>query len=179
MCESERLSAERAKAVLVNWARHATGVEVAFLGHDRYRRALVDMRLNGRRVARAMVETGNGRRYFGNLRGGWCAEGRGGAMFRRILIANRGEIACRVIRTAREARRAHRRGLFRRRRRRAACGEADEAVRIGAAAGGESYLRGDAIIAAAQATRRRGDPSGLRLPVGERRLRRGGRWRRA
>ncbi len=70
-------------------------------------------------------------------------------MFRKILIANRGEIACRVIRTARrmgvatvavysdaDARALH-------------VEMADEAVRIGPAPVGESYLRGEKIIAAA------------------------------
>jgi 3-methylcrotonyl-CoA carboxylase alpha subunit len=70
-------------------------------------------------------------------------------MFSKILIANRGEIACRVMRTARrmgvatvavysdaDAHSLH-------------VAEADEAVRIGAAPVGESYLRGDRIIQAA------------------------------
>jgi 3-methylcrotonyl-CoA carboxylase alpha subunit len=73
-------------------------------------------------------------------------------MFRKILIANRGEIACRVIRTARrlgvrtvavysdaDAGALHVR-------------QADEAVHIGGSPVGESYLRGDRIIAAAKAT---------------------------
>ena len=71
-------------------------------------------------------------------------------MFKKILIANRGEIACRVIKTARkmgittvavysdaDARAKHVR-------------EADEAVWIGAAAATESYLDADRIIAAAK-----------------------------
>ena len=70
-------------------------------------------------------------------------------MFSKILIANRGEIACRVMHTARrmgvctvavysdaDAHSLH-------------VAEADEAVRIGAAPVGESYLRGDRIIQAA------------------------------
>jgi 3-methylcrotonyl-CoA carboxylase alpha subunit len=72
-------------------------------------------------------------------------------MFTKILIANRGEIACRVAATARrmgirtvavysEADAAARHV--------AAC---DEAVLIGPAPAKESYLRGDAIIAAALA----------------------------
>ena len=73
-------------------------------------------------------------------------------MFRKVLIANRGEIACRVIRTARrmgvatvavysdaDARSLH-------------VAEADEAVRIGPAPVSQSYLKGDVIIAAAKAT---------------------------
>ena len=71
-CDAERVAAEQARRVLDTWARHATSTEVAFLGRDRYDRQLVDMRLSGQRVAASMVETGNGRRYFGNLRGGWC-----------------------------------------------------------------------------------------------------------
>ncbi|TAL27064.1 MAG: acetyl/propionyl/methylcrotonyl-CoA carboxylase subunit alpha [Aquabacterium sp.] len=73
-------------------------------------------------------------------------------MFTKILIANRGEIACRVMRTARrlgirsvavysdaDAQAKHVR-------------EADEAVHIGPAAARESYLRGDRIIEAALRT---------------------------
>jgi 3-methylcrotonyl-CoA carboxylase alpha subunit len=72
-------------------------------------------------------------------------------MFDTILIANRGEIACRIIRTAQsmglrcvavfsdaDASAKHVR-------------MADRAVHIGGAAPAESYLRGDAIIAAARA----------------------------
>jgi len=73
-------------------------------------------------------------------------------MFTKILIANRGEIACRVAATAR------RMGI----KTVAVYSEADanakhvavcdEAVAIGPAAAKESYLRGDKIIAAAKAT---------------------------
>jgi acetyl-CoA carboxylase biotin carboxylase subunit len=73
-------------------------------------------------------------------------------MFTSLLIANRGEIACRVIRTARrmglrtiavysdaDARALH-------------VQMADEAVHIGPAPVSESYLRADAILAAARQT---------------------------
>ncbi len=71
-------------------------------------------------------------------------------MFRTILIANRGEIACRVIRTARRMgirtvavfSEADRDALHVR--------MADEAWYIGRAPARESYLLGDAIIAAAK-----------------------------
>ncbi|QRZ15914.1 acetyl/propionyl/methylcrotonyl-CoA carboxylase subunit alpha [Paracoccus methylovorus] len=73
-------------------------------------------------------------------------------MFQKILIANRGEIACRVIDTARklgvrtvavysDADRAARHVAL-----------ADEAVHIGGPAPRDSYLRGDTIIAAALET---------------------------
>jgi endonuclease YncB( thermonuclease family) len=71
-CAGERAAAERAKQVLATWVWYATSTEVAFLGRDRYGRVLVDLRLSGQRVATGMVETGNGRRYSGALRGGWC-----------------------------------------------------------------------------------------------------------
>jgi 3-methylcrotonyl-CoA carboxylase alpha subunit len=73
-------------------------------------------------------------------------------LIQSLLIANRGEIACRVIRTARamgirtvavysdaDAKALHVR-------------QADEAVHIGASPAAESYLRGDRIIEAALAT---------------------------
>src|SRR5438105_4359994 len=73
-------------------------------------------------------------------------------MLKSVLIANRGEIACRVIRTARrlgirtvavysdaDAKALHVR-------------MADEAVHIGPSPARESYLRGDRIIEAAKAT---------------------------
>ena len=76
----------------------------------------------------------------------------GVGMFSKILIANRGEIACRVIRTAKrmgiatvavysdaDARAPH-------------VMMADEAVRIGPAPAAESYLKAELIIAACKAT---------------------------
>ena len=73
-------------------------------------------------------------------------------MFTKILIANRGEIACRVIKTARkmgirtvavysDADRDARHVML-----------ADEAVYIGPAPSRESYLQADKIIAACQQT---------------------------
>jgi len=72
--------------------------------------------------------------------------------FRKILIANRGEIACRVIRTAKRMgirtvavySDADRNALHAK--------QADEAYRIGPPAAGESYLNVDAILAAAKAS---------------------------
>jgi acetyl/propionyl-CoA carboxylase alpha subunit len=73
-------------------------------------------------------------------------------MIRKLLIANRGEIACRIIRTCREMgiatvavyADADARALF--------VEMADEAVHIGASPAKESYLNGDKIIAAAKRT---------------------------
>ncbi|MCE1242977.1 acetyl-CoA carboxylase biotin carboxylase subunit [Oryzomicrobium sp.] len=73
-------------------------------------------------------------------------------MFKKILIANRGEIACRVIKTARKMgiktvavySEADKDALF--------VEMADEAVCIGPAASKESYLVADKIIAACKAT---------------------------
>jgi geranyl-CoA carboxylase alpha subunit len=74
------------------------------------------------------------------------------AAFRKILIANRGEIALRIMRTARRLgygvvavhSDADRNALHVR--------EADEAVRIGGALPAQSYLNIDAIVAAAKAS---------------------------
>ena len=73
-------------------------------------------------------------------------------MFEKILIANRGEIACRVIRTARrmgiktvavysdaDARAPH-------------VKMADESVRLGPPPASESYLKAELIIDACKAT---------------------------
>ena len=56
---------------------------------------------------------------------------------------------------------------------------ADEAVAIGPPPARESYLVIDKIVDAIRKQRRRRRPPGLRLPLGERRVRRGGRTRRA
>jgi 3-methylcrotonyl-CoA carboxylase alpha subunit len=73
-------------------------------------------------------------------------------VFDAVLIANRGEIACRIIRTLKRLgiraiavySDADRDALH--------VAQADQAVRIGPAAASESYLRGDAILEAAAAT---------------------------
>ncbi|TVO67071.1 acetyl-CoA carboxylase biotin carboxylase subunit [Denitromonas ohlonensis] len=73
-------------------------------------------------------------------------------MFKKILIANRGEIACRVIKTAQKMgiktvavySEADKRALF--------VALADEAVCIGPAASAQSYLVADKIIAACKQT---------------------------
>ena len=101
-------------------------------------------------------------------------------MFTKILIANRGEIACRVARTARRDGDPHgRRVLGCRCRCAARRRRATRRYRLGPPAPRESYLNGDAILAIAQAHRRAGHPPGLRLPLGERGLRGGVRSRRA
>ena len=72
--------------------------------------------------------------------------------FSKILVANRGEIACRVMRTARAA--GYRTVAVFSDADEAAphVQMADEAAHIGAAPAAESYLRGDALIAAARRT---------------------------
>ncbi|MGR3292043.1 MAG: ATP-binding protein [Paracoccaceae bacterium] len=71
-------------------------------------------------------------------------------MFGKILIANRGEIACRIMRTAQEMG-IHCVAVYSDADRNAYHVEiADSAVYIGGSAPSESYLRGDAIIAAAR-----------------------------
>lgn len=71
-------------------------------------------------------------------------------MFQRILIANRGEIACRVIDTCRRLG-VETVAVFSDADRDARHVDlADRAIRVGGAAPADSYLRGDRIIAAAQ-----------------------------
>jgi propionyl-CoA carboxylase alpha chain len=73
-------------------------------------------------------------------------------MFKRILIANRGEIACRIIKTARKMGIATV-AVYSDADRDALHVElADEAVHIGPPAAAESYLKMDAIIAACRST---------------------------
>lgn len=90
-------------------------------------------------------------------------------MFDKVLIANRGEIACRILRTLE---RLKVRSV-------AVYAEADrhsphvlkaaEAISLGVGSVAETYLRQDKILAAARHGRA-GDSSGLRLPQRERRL---------
>ncbi len=70
-------------------------------------------------------------------------------MFQKVLIANRGEIAVRVIRALREMNIASVAVYSEADRRALHVQMADEAVCIGPAASSESYLRGDKVIEAA------------------------------
>ena len=74
------------------------------------------------------------------------------AMFSKVLIANRGEIACRVIATCRRLGIATVAVYSDADRNARHVRLADEAVHIGPAAARESYLRGDALLDAARAT---------------------------
>src|SRR5579863_5803340 len=73
-------------------------------------------------------------------------------MFNKVLVANRGEIACRIIRTLKRLgvgsvavySDADRNSLH--------VARADESVRVGPGPAAESYLRQDALLAAAQAS---------------------------
>ena len=93
-------------------------------------------------------------------------------VFRKVLIANRGEIALRVIRTLREMgirsvavySDADRAALHVR--------KADEAAHLGPSPSRESYLNIDRILDAARRARRGGDSSGLWLSQRERGVRR-------
>jgi propionyl-CoA carboxylase alpha chain len=73
-------------------------------------------------------------------------------MFKKILIANRGEIACRVMATAKRMGLATVAVYSEADRNARHVALADEAVHIGPASSRESYLKGDVIIAAAKAT---------------------------
>ena len=73
-------------------------------------------------------------------------------MFRKILIANRGEIACRIIDSARRMGVATVAVYSDADRDARHVAMADQAVHIGGPAPRDSYLRGAAIVAAAQAT---------------------------
>ena len=73
-------------------------------------------------------------------------------MFRQILIANRGEIACRVIKTAKRMGIATVAVYSDADRDARHVSLADEAVRLGPPPSRESYLRGDAILEACRST---------------------------
>ena len=73
-------------------------------------------------------------------------------MFSKILIANRGEIACRIIRTARRLRIATVAVYSEADKDALHVEMADEAIAIGSAAAAESYLSIEKIVAACKET---------------------------
>ena len=100
-------------------------------------------------------------------------------MIDRLLIANRGEIACRIARTA-HGMGISTVGVYSEPDRNALhVDSVDVAVALGGATPAESYLRGDADHRGRARHRSDGDPPGLRIPRRERRLRTGGHRRRA
>ena len=73
-------------------------------------------------------------------------------MLRKLLIANRGEIACRIIRTARRLGVTTVLAVSEADERSLAAAQADEVVLVGPSPATDSYLRGDRIIEAARRT---------------------------
>jgi urea carboxylase len=73
-------------------------------------------------------------------------------MFGKVLVANRGEIACRIIRTLNRLKVGSVAVYSDADRNSAHVAQADESVRLGPGPAGESYLRQDRLLAAARST---------------------------
>jgi len=74
-CAAELLAAEKAKWALRRALAGASELSITRHGTDRWDRALVRLRLDGRDIAAIMIAGGHGRPYAGGLRRGWCGAG--------------------------------------------------------------------------------------------------------
>ncbi len=71
-CATEAAQALAAQTKLRWTLARAETLEVIPGGVDRYGRRLAEIRVDGRRLADIMVESGHGRPYDGGARAGWC-----------------------------------------------------------------------------------------------------------
>jgi endonuclease YncB( thermonuclease family) len=71
-CAAERRLGLRAKARLTALVAAATRLDTRFQGTDRYGRALVQLRLDGRDVAATLIGEGLAVPYSGGRRISWC-----------------------------------------------------------------------------------------------------------
>lgn len=71
-CPEETAAAQAAKQALSGLVKGAASVEVEIEGRDRYGRPLIRLRLDGQDAAALMIAAGQGRRYDGGHRPGWC-----------------------------------------------------------------------------------------------------------
>ena len=159
--------------------RSAAGPRRALSREARARRILLfranAARFRRERCVRPARARSRPRRARTKARADVVVTGSGALPFRKLLVANRGEIACRVLRTAKrlgiatvavyseaDADAPH-------------VALADEAVLIGAPPARESYLRVDALVGRHRANGSRRRASGLRALERKRRLCRGGR----
>ena len=71
-CAAERRLGLRAKARLTALVAAATRLDTHFQGNDRYGRALVQLRLDGRDVAATLIGEGLAVPYSGGRRISWC-----------------------------------------------------------------------------------------------------------
>lgn len=71
-CISEFIKATRATWALRLMLWRARTIEISLNGKDRYDRFLILLRVNGKDVAHAIIDTGLARIYSGGRRGSWC-----------------------------------------------------------------------------------------------------------
>ncbi|WP_151717993.1 thermonuclease family protein [Gemmobacter serpentinus] len=78
-CEAERALGKQAAAYLRDWVRRAQP-GISDQGHDKYRRRLIRLRLDGQDVAARMIGQGLAVPYTGAARIDWCARLKAGTI---------------------------------------------------------------------------------------------------